>query len=124
MIKGFLPHLWNGISLSVLFFFPLTMSLVGEGQYFMTWKIKNSIEFISAFFVLSIIYASTLYYLDFIKAKWIKTIALLIVTSIPFLFFSIQLLRQYIGRSKVIFIADNLFTYYGLTFIIGGIIVL
>jgi len=89
------------------------MSLVGDGQYYMSWKIINTLEYIGTFLLLSVIISISIYFIDSIDNRWFRTISLVVLVSIPLLFFTIHILRQFLGKGLVVSISEHLFSVNG-----------
>ena len=63
---------WIGFSLTSLFFYPLTQSLFGDGQYYMSWKLINTVEFLITFLFLFFVFSFSIYYIDKKKINGFK----------------------------------------------------
>ena len=46
-----------GVSLATLFFYPLIMSLAVDGEYYMSWKLINTLELVAAFIFISWVFS-------------------------------------------------------------------
>lgn len=110
--------IWIGFSLSSLFFYPLTQSLFGAGQYFMSWKLINTLEFLISFFILFVIFSLSFFYINSRKSRMFRTITLLILAFLPLSFFIVHALRQFVGAARVVSIIDK-FSFLNGLFLIG-----
>jgi len=118
MIKRLRP-LWVSFSLSSLFFYPLTMSLFGKWLYFMNWSILNTLELASVFIILTLILSLIIFFVESIKNKIVKSILIAIIAFFPLVFFFIHLARQFIDKGFLIFVAEYIFSLYGLLFFVS-----
>jgi len=108
---------WIGFSLSSLFFYPLTQSLSGAGQYFMSWKLINNLEFLISFILLFLIFSFSFFYINAQKSRLFRTITLAILAFLPLSFFIVHALRQFVGASRVISITEKISLVSGLSFL-------
>ena len=109
--------IWIGFSLAWLFFYPLTQSLFGAGQYFMSWKFINTLELLVAVLILFLIFSFSFSYINAQKSRLFKTISLIILAFLPLSFFTVHALRQFVGASRIVSIADKISFIDGLIFL-------
>ena len=109
-----------GISFSLvsLFFYPLSQSLSGKGQYYLTWKLINTYEYIAAFTILFFISIFLISQIEKIKSKNLKLISFIFISFLPFAFFLIHFLRQFIGVSNVKYLSQFIFSLNGFVVIL------
>ena len=70
------------------------MSLTGQGEFYMSWQLINTVELAAIFFLFSTIFAALIFYMDTMKSGFLRTALLFCLTIIPFSFFLIHLIRQ------------------------------
>jgi len=109
--------IWIGFSLAWLFFYPLTQSMFGAGQYFMSWKFINTLELLVAVLILFLIFSFSFFYINAQKSRLFKTISLIILAFLPLSFFTVHALRQFVGASRIVSIADKISFIDGLIFL-------
>jgi len=91
--KGVGYYLWIGLTLAILFFYPLIASLA-EGLYYMSWQLLNTVELVISIFFCLILFTILIIFIDKIKRQWLRVLLLCIVIFIPFSFFIIHIIRQ------------------------------
>tara|TARA_B100001964_G_C14233198_1_gene601090 strand:- start:260 stop:1693 length:1434 start_codon:yes stop_codon:yes gene_type:complete len=84
------------------------MSLTGNGEYYMSWQLINTVELAATFLLFSAIFATLIFYMDTMKSGFLRTALLFCLTIIPFSFFLIHLIRQFIGADRVESIIEKL----------------
>lgn len=77
------------------------MSLTGNGEYYMSWQLMNTLELTTTFLLFSIVYAALIFYLETMKSTFLRTFLLFSLIFIPFLFCFIHLVRQFLGAGRV-----------------------
>jgi hypothetical protein len=109
-----------GISFSLvsLFFYPLSQSLSGKGQYYLSWKLINTYEYIAAFTILFFISIFLILQIEKIKSKNFQLISFIFISFLPFAFFIIHFLRQFVGVPSVKYLSQFIYSFNGFVIIL------
>ena len=107
------------VSLAALFFYPLIMSIAGDGEYYMSWRLINTLELIAAFIFISLVFLIFIYCIDRYQKEIWKTILLSVLALLPLSFFLMHVIRQLGGKGVIEYLLNNYLLGINLLFISG-----